>query len=184
MKKTILSFAVAAVSLFTVNSLSAQEFNQGTNVINAGLGFGGGFSPGGFSSSAGLGISASYERGIWEVGGPGVISLGGYIGTVGYDGNITGNGFFDDDDFDWRYYILGFRGAYHFNGLNVENLDVYGGAMLSLNIASYDGPGDIDTFPSGTIYVGGRWYFTENFGVFAEAGYGVAFLTLGAAFRF
>jgi hypothetical protein len=56
--------------------------------------------------------------------------------------------------------------------------------MLSLNIASYDGPGDIDSFPSGSVYVGGRWYFTENFGVFAEAGYGVAFLTLGASFRF
>ncbi|MGB7393107.1 MAG: hypothetical protein WA913_01810 [Pricia sp.] len=181
MKKTILKLAVAAIGLLTVHTVSAQEFNQGTNVINAGFGIGGSFSPIG-SANAGLGLSASYERGIWEVGGPGVISLGGYLGTTAYDGDLG----FGNDDFDWRYYILGFRGAYHFNGLNVDNLDVYGGAMLSLNIASYDGPNDIDidTFPSGSIYVGGRWYFTENFGVFAEAGYGVAFLTLGAAFRF
>jgi hypothetical protein len=181
MKKTISSLAVCTLTFFAIHAVSAQEFNQGTNVINAGFGVGGSFSPGGFGSpSAGLGLSASYERGIWEVGGPGVISLGGYLGTTSYKGDFD----FDDDEYTWRYFIIGARAAYHFNGLNVENLDVYGGAMLSLNIASYDGPGDIDSFPSGSVYVGGRWYFTENFGVFAEAGYGVAFLTLGASFRF
>ncbi|HET8737621.1 MAG TPA: outer membrane beta-barrel protein [Pricia sp.] len=183
MKKSIISFAITVIALCMVHTVSAQEFNKGTNVINAGFGIGGSFSPSGFgSATAGLGLSASYERGIWEVGGPGVISLGGYLGTTAYDGDFgIGN-----DDFSWRYYIVGARAAYHFNGLNVENLDVYGGAMLSLNIASYDGNNDvdIDTFPSGSVYVGGRWYFNENFGVFAEAGYGVAFLTLGAAFRF
>jgi len=185
MKKTIISLAIASMALCMTHYTSAQEFVQGTNVINAGFGVGGSFSPGGFGSpSAGLGLSASYERGIWEVGGPGVISLGGYLGTTRYSGN-TG---FNNEKFRWRYYIIGARGAYHFNGLNVENLDVYGGAMLSLNIASFnddDGLIDnIDTFPSGSVFVGGRWYFTQNFGVFAEAGYGVSFLTLGASFRF
>ena len=42
MKKTIFTFAIAMLSFLGVQSLSAQEFNQGTNVVNAGLGFGAG----------------------------------------------------------------------------------------------------------------------------------------------
>lgn len=181
MKKTIYSLSIAVMAVFAVNTVSAQEFNKGTNVINAGIGIGGNFYYGGFGSgSAGLGLNASYERGIWEVGGPGVISLGGYLGTTSYGLNYNGG----DDRV--RYTIIGVRGAYHFNGLNVENLDVYGGAMASFNIVSYDDDNfdSLGSRPSATIFVGGRWYFTENFGVFAEAGYGVAFLSLGAAFRF
>lgn len=178
MKRTIAYFITA---LLAISFTYAQEFNTGTNVINAGIGIGGNFDYGGFGSpSAGLGLNVSYERGIWEVGGPGVISLGGYVGTKSYSSNA-----FEIND-SWRYTIVGVRGAYHFNGLNVENLDVYGGAMLSYNSVSYDGNNSraFDSSSSATIFLGGRWYFTEKFGVFAEAGYGVAFLSLGAAFRF
>lgn len=183
MKKTIGLLALAAISLCAVQSISAQEFNKGTNVINAGIGFGGDFYYGGLgTSSQGLGLSVSYERGIWETGDFGIVSLGGYLGYKSY----TSDPLFGGRRYDFNYTIIGARGAFHYIGLNVENLDVYGGAMLSLNIASYDGDfdNDLSTRPSGTVFVGGRWYFTEAFGVFAEAGYGVSFLTLGAAFRF
>ncbi|WP_149274465.1 hypothetical protein [Pareuzebyella sediminis] len=176
MKKQILLLICALSSTLFV---TAQEFGQGTNVINAGIGLGGDFDVyRGPSESPGF--SVSYERGIWEVGGPGVISLGGYLGFKAYK--------YDNDD-RWRYTIIGVRGAYHFLGLDVDNLDVYGGVMASYNILSYDNDtydafGDFSSRPGGTVFVGGRWYFTEAFGVFAEAGYGAAFLTAGASLRF
>lgn len=178
MKK--LFFYPTLILLMVSSVLTAQEFNKGTNVINAGIGIGGNFNYGSFgTSSQGLGLNASYERGIWEIGGPGVISLGGYFGTKTYKYDYFGG------NEKWTYTIVGVRGAYHYNGLEVENLDVYGGAMLSYNIVSYDGnSGSLNSRPSGTVFVGGRWFFSENFAVFAEGGYGVAFLSLGISFRF
>lgn len=175
MKKHIIYFAVL---LFTATSLSAQEFIQGTNVINLGVGLGGAY--GSYTtSSQSVGLSASFERGIWEVPGPGVVSLGGFLGykTYSYD-------YFGGND-KWTYTVIGVRGAYHYNGLNVENLDLYGGAMVSYRIVSYSGSvGSYGSKPGATGFVGARWFFAENFAVFAEGGYGFAFLSAGVSFRF
>ncbi len=183
MKKTIYVLALATISLCAAQSISAQEFNKGTNVINAGIGIGGNFYYGGLgTSSQSIGLNVSYERGIWETGDFGIVSLGGYLGYKGY----TSDRRFGGDRYKYNYTIIGVRGAFHYTGLNVENLDVYGGVMLSYNIASIDDDfsDGLDSRPSATVFVGGRWYFTENFGVFAEAGYGVSILSVGAAFRF
>lgn len=175
MKKT---FIYVIVALFATSFVAAQEFSSGTNVINAGIGLGGQFDTYGSPSQSPT-FSASYERGIWDIAGPGVISLGGYLGHKSYK--------YSNND-KWNYTIVGVRGAYHYTGLNVENLDVYGGAMLSYNILSYDNSysasGAYDSELGASLYVGGRWYFTEVFGVFAELGYGVANVNLGVAFRF
>lgn len=177
MKKSML-FIVGC--LLPLAMLTAQEFNSGTNVINVGLGLGGNF--GDFqTSSVSPGLSISYERGIWDVGGPGVISLGGYIGTKSYRYRVTGI------DSKWSYTVIGVRGAYHFNGLEVENLDIYGGAMLSYNIANFSGDSvgfRVRSAVAPTVFVGGRWYFTDTFAGFAELGYGAAYLTIGGSLRF
>jgi hypothetical protein len=177
MKRLLKTFLIL---LFSVYALEAQEFNVGTNAINVGIGLGGDY--GTFlTSSVSPGFSVSYERGIWDIGGPGVISLGGFIGTKAYRYELLGV------NSKWRYTTVGFRGAYHFNGLNVENLDIYGGVMLAYNIANFTGDPvgfKVASTVSPTIYVGGRWYFDDTFGVFAEAGYGVAFLTIGGTIRF
>ncbi|MFS4448383.1 hypothetical protein [Maribacter sp. 2307UL18-2] len=174
MKKNILYLTFLVLFSTTV---SAQEFVKGTNVINAGIGLGGTFGSYATTSQS-LGLSASFERGIWEIPGPGVISLGGFLGYKSYEYD-----FFGGSD-RWTYTIVGVRGAYHFNGLNVEKLDVYGGVMLSYNILSFSGTsGDFGSRPSATGFVGGRWFFSDSFAAFAEAGYGVAYLTLGVSFR-
>lgn len=175
MKKTVFFYMM----FFIGTSLAlAQEFNKGTNVINVGLGLGGTYDIYAAPSQSPV-ISASFERGIWELPGPGVVSLGGYLGFKTYR--------YDNSD-RWNYTIVGVRGAYHYNGFNIENLDVYGGAMVSYNILSYDrdvydGFGSFGSAPGATGFIGGRWYFSEVFSAFAEAGYGVAYLTLGAALR-
>ncbi|WP_291869987.1 hypothetical protein [Maribacter sp.] len=155
----------------------AQEFNIGTNNINVGVGFGGTF--GNYTtSSQNPGYSVSFERGIWEVPGPGVVSLGAYLGTKTYKYDYT----FGNDK--WNYTIIGIRGAYHYNGLEIDHLDVYAGAMFSYNILSYNGAGNFGSKPGATGFVGGRWYFSNTFAAFAEASYGVAYLTVGASLRF
>ena len=76
MKKAILLFSFI---LGMASVVKAQEFQVGTNAINVGVGLGG-YYYGYDTSTQSPVFSVSYERGIWEMPGPGVISLGGYLG--------------------------------------------------------------------------------------------------------
>jgi hypothetical protein len=119
---------------------------------------------------------------------PGVNSLGGYVGYKGYSYSAT------DYSEKWHYTVLGVRSAYHYNGLNVEKLDLYGGVMLSYNILSYSysdiggynfsGSGSYGSTVGFSLYVGARVFFTDNLAVLAELGYGVAYLNVGIAAKF
>ncbi len=179
MKRTIFFIMGVLITTFSY----AQQFQKGTTVVNAGIGLG--------TALGGLGkarpaISLSLDRGVWPVGGPGVISLGGYLGNTGYkysSGGYTAK---------WNYFIVGARGAYHYNGFSsVPKLDVYGGAMLGYNIVNYSSNGnDVDisnSYGSGigfSGFLGGRWFFTERIGAYAELGYGVSVLNAGLAIKF
>lgn len=172
-------FFLAVMAVMAFSPMYAQQFNVGTSAVNVGVGFG--------TSLAGTGtarpaVSASYEYGLWEAG-PGVISLGGYVGNTGY--NYKWNG----GKYSWNYTIVGARSAYHFNGItSVPQLDPYGGAMIGYNIVSYSGSDDYsNSYGSGlefSLFVGARWFFTDNVAAFAELGYGVSYLNLGVAFKF
>ncbi len=172
MKKTIL-----ILNLVLLTSIaSAQSFQKGTNILNAGIGFG--------TNLGGLGnarpaISASFDHGQWEIGGPGVISLGAYVGNTGY--TFKSSGYVQK----WNYTIVGARSAYHYNGFTkAPKLDVYGGVMLSYNIMNYkadnyDGPNSYGGGLGFSAYVGGRWFFANNIGVYAELGHGISTLNAG-----
>lgn len=178
MKKAI--FILMAVAMATV--ANAQSFQNGTTTVNAGIGLG--------TALGGLGkarpaISVSLDHGFWDIGGPGVISLGGYIGNTGY--KYTDPGY----TAKWNYVIVGVRGAYHYNGFEVPELDVYGGAMLGYNIVSYSAEGGgtelSNNYGSGigfSGFLGGRWFFNDNLGIYAELGYGVSVLSAGVTFKF
>ena len=167
----------------------AQSFQKGTKIISAGIGLGSGLNA--YSGAdATPGISANYEQGIWDAG-PGIVSLGGYAGRIGfkYEGSSAGY----EWEQKWNYTVVGARAAWHYNGLNNDKFDVYGGVMLSYNILNYkyeDNDNsynyDGENYGSGiglTGYIGGRYNFSENFSVYSEIGYGVSFLTLGLSYR-
>lgn len=192
MKKIFLLFTVFTLSL---NAFS-QPFNLGTNMINAGIGLGSSLGGFGYTSQTPA-ISASFEHGMWEVGGPGVISLGGYLGykSFKYSSSYIGFGGVYNYSQKWSYLIIGARSAYHYNGLEIDNIDLYGGAMLSFNNLSYKYEDNDPTFDysglgsysSGlglSLYVGGRYMFTDGVGAFLEAGYGISYLSLGVSFKF
>lgn len=174
-------FFLVAMAVMTFSSMYAQHFNVGSNAVNVGIGFG--------TVLGGLGtgrpaISASFERGLWEAG-PGVISLGAYAGITGYTYKTEGY------TQKWNYTVVGARGAYHFNGLtSVPQFDPYGGVMLGYNIVSYSDTGGFsgsNAYGSGfgySLFVGGRWFFSDNLAAFAELGYGISILNAGIAFKF
>lgn len=171
----------------------AQPFLKGSNVISAGIGFGSSF--GGFNTSSQTpGLSLQYERGVWAIDGPGIISLGGYAGykSFKYSNQYTSQFTYNQK---WSYTVVGVRSAYHYNGIKSDKFDVYGGVLLSYNILSYSYD---DNNPSGvkfnnagygstigfSIFLGGRYFFTKNLAAQAELGYGVTFLNIGVAFKF
>ena len=86
--------------------------------------------------------------------------------------------------YKYTYIIAGARASYHFN-FGVEKLDPYLGGMLGYNVSSVNN--SAAPAAGGIAYsghVGARYYFSSKIGAFAEAGYGVANLTAGLAFKF
>ncbi len=159
-----------AIVTIGVTSVSAQEFKKGDNLLNLGIGLGGGF---------GTPIGASFEHGFTDK-----ISAGA-IATFSSTTIPYGAG----GDFKYTYIIAGARASYHFD-FGVEKLDPYLGAMLGYNVATVTNPSGYAGPPvtaGGIAYgghVGARYYFSSKIGAFAEAGYGVANLTAGLAFKF
>lgn len=188
---------VALLALLSWNlTAHAQPFSKGVSVLSGGIGLGS--SLGGFTSSSQTpALSAQYERAIWDVPGPGMVSMGGYVGFKSFkysnDYVIRTSRFTYNQK--WSYTIVGVRSAYHYNGLKSDKFDVYSGLMMSYNILSYTYE---DSNPSGvrfdntgygsglgfSWYAGGRYFFASSLAAFAELGFGVAYLTLGVAFKF
>jgi hypothetical protein len=181
MKRILLisTLLVIAVSL----SLSQMAYKKGDQVINLGIGLGG-FA--GVYGSGGIAITGGYEYGIHEN-----ISLGGVVGYSSSSQDVYG-------DYGWKYtYILiGARGAYHLDLLHKKDIDTYGGVLLGYNIVSSSAKGALPSlYGYGSysasasylaigVFIGGRYYFSPNWAVQAELGYGLGILNVGIAYKF
>lgn len=185
MKKNLVSFALMLI--LPVVFLHAQAFENGTNVLSAGIGLGSSIGYSGSSQSPA--ISLNFERGMWDLGSDGVVSIGAYAGFKGFK--------YSDSYYTqkWNYTIVGIRSAYHFTGLDNDQFDVYAGVMLSYNILKYKfedksgsnvytGKNNYGSAAGFTAYAGGRYYFTSNLAVFAELGYGVSYFNAGLSLKF
>jgi hypothetical protein len=183
MKKYKLSLLLAAAALLCTLSSQAQStdgtaFTKGSNIINLGIGIGTTLYGSGYTGSFPP-ISVSYERGIAD----GRFGIGGYLAH-------TSAKYGDKEDY-WKYSytVIGARGDYHF--YTTDKLDTYGGVMLGYDIVNdkWHGGGEAGSYSASgsaavfSIFVGGRYYFSQHVGAFAELGYGVAWLNLGLAFH-
>jgi len=186
MKKLCLAFVVLIMSLF---QLKAQPFEYGDNVLNIGIGLapvGYGYTYAGYSP----GLEASFEHGFFEKLGIGYISIGGYAGfrRATYD--------WVWDNYSITQTIVAARGAYHFDFLDLsgedifEKFDVYAGVLMGLRFETADYDDDIVEFDNSTsgvfdTFIGGRYYFSENFGAYSEISYaGISYFTVGLSFKF
>lgn len=187
-------FLLVTVFLFAITSVFAQEstFNKGDKALNLSLGLGSTLYVGSYYSSKIPPISASLEFGavddLFDVEGLN-LGVGGYIGyaSARYEASWYGGSY----GWDYTNFILGARGSLHYPA--VEKLDTYAGFMLGYRIVSAKEFGD---WSGGTLlnaststlasafYVGGRYYFSNNFAALAELGYGIAYLNLGITLKF
>jgi hypothetical protein len=173
---------VLMLALFHPSAVFAQtpEFTTGTNVISAGLGFSGVSGTGANNilyHTATPEYSLRYDRGLWKVG-PGVISLGVFLGEASYRYDVLYPGESHATLAKWTYWEYGLRGAYHFTGLKVPRLDTYAGIMISEQHTRYTS----DTFPSISsnggglsIFAGARYFLWPHLGVYAELATGPFF---------
>jgi len=170
-------------------SSSGEPFEVGTNVVNLGIGLGSRYNYGtsffGGSSSVSPAISLSYERGIIPLG-PGVLGVGGIVAYQGASYDLGGGD-------KWKYtdIVVMVRGAFHYP-VN-EKFDAYGGLGIGVRHAgvSFEGNsiyGSLGTASANDLtsglFVGGRYFFTESIGAFAELGYDQTYLKIGLAAKF
>jgi hypothetical protein len=179
MKKIIGILSLAILINFNATS---QSFEIGDNVLGIGIGIGGNYGYSSLSGSPSIGLY--YENGVTEIGTVGILGIGGYLGYKSYKD-------------EYSYFGYSAKGAFHYTGLDVEKFDPYAGLMLGYNIASstiketgttsiYSNSNYNDA--SGSVnfsgFVGARYFLTNNVAAYAELGFGVSNLTVGAAFKF
>ena len=89
------------------------------------------------------------------------------------------------------------RATYHWDVLNSKNAEVYAGVIAGVRFQTehYE-TNDPDknndpysytssfAYPAFSAFAGARWYFAKNVGLFAEAGYGISYATVGMSFKF
>ncbi|MCL1938161.1 MAG: hypothetical protein FWF52_07185 [Candidatus Azobacteroides sp.] len=183
MKKRVFGKRLAVLLgcfVFVCGGLQAQNtFAKGDQVINLGIGLGT-YSGKGYVITVPP-IVGSFEYGIKDhlFDDKSSLGIGGYIGYMGDKLDVAA--------FQWKFnhLFIGARGALHYQLIN--KLDTYAGLMLGYEVVSansHEGfSSPIGSGFSWALYAGGRYYFTDKFGVFAEVGYGVAALQLGVAFK-
>lgn len=182
MKVKILT--LATLFLFGQFIVNGQTFKKGDKVLNLGVGFGG-YGPSGYGIVT-PSASASFEVGIKDSdSNKGSLGIGGYLGYASYNqnGNYVGNNYWTVNRI-----LIGARGAYHFP--LADKLDTYAGITVGYISRSWKWNGAVNRtdHPSRTpfssdLFIGGRYYFSDKFGMMGELAFS-AYLTLGISMKF
>jgi len=204
MKVKILTMTTLFVCGQILVNAQNSTFKKGDKVLNLGIGFGG-YSPSGYQLTT-PSASASYEVGIKDKdSNKGSLAIGGYLGYASYEESHTSTtnpaatygyaSYFEKSSLaatNNNYWsvnriMIGVRGAYHYH--LADKLDTYGGVTLGIIARSWkwNGPTNRTDHPSkkpfsGDLFVGGRYYFSDQFAALGELGLG-AYLTLGIAMK-
>jgi len=179
-KKLVLALLMA--TLLAGGAFAQEWYNSyapgidGSAILaNVGIGFG--LSPAWFKTSLPP-ITASVEY----AGLPIPLSVGGYFGFARYKFDLFWS---DDDALVLTRIAFGARAAWHFNF--ISNLDTYAGLAIGWMVNTYSE--DYSLGSSGDFlygfYAGGRYFFTNNIGVYLEAGYsGLTLVSAGLSLKF
>jgi hypothetical protein len=219
MKKVVL-FVLALILLSAITNAGEPEniflkkqkqggengtcFDEGTKLINLGVGFFGGsyYSRrlgGGYDYVSSPAINISYEQAYPKKLGPGYLGVGAYLGFKTARSRYNnyyygGNQYYYEHR--WNYFMIAARAVYHWDVLNSKNAELYGGAVVGFRITTYnystnstDPNKDAQklnnsaVWPVGSVFAGARWYFAQNFALYGEVGYGVSILSGGITFK-
>lgn len=144
------SFLIVALLLILSSAIAAQKvFQNGSNVINAGIGAGG-------LKWHGISLGVSYERGVTDN-----IGVGAHLGYSQYSKN----------GYKYKATIVGAKVSYHF--LTTDKMDPYAGAELGYVSVTHSGFNEnisFHSYPSvGVGFYGGiRYYLSPGLGVYGE----------------
>ena len=163
-------------------------FPKGTNVFNAGVGFGDVFFGTGYETNFPVIPIISWDRSFTDKIGIG--NIGGGL-MVAY--SSTKYTIYDIGTYNSSGLLVALRGTYHFI-LNNDKLDPYGGVLIGYIFAShgsvpYGGSYYTDFTAKGNsfapgIFGGIHYYFTPVVGVFGEVGYMALYIgSVGVTFR-
>ena len=172
--KLALVFFIAFASAATAQ----YGYNKGDKLLNIGVGVNSYY-------NGGIPLGISFESGISDV-----ISVGAGVDYLSNKYDI-GSG----SSYKFTAFYFGARASYHFNELfklSSEQVDLYAGATAGYRSFTWK-----DSYSSGSLsssygngifvggYIGGKYYFTEGIGAFAEVGAtGSTNAKVGLAFRF
>jgi hypothetical protein len=187
MKKVLASVVIMLVG-FSSFAQKSEVFENGTNVVNLGVGLGNIYW-GSDYSRAPVSFNASYDRGVSDKLGIGYIGLGGTFSYTSAKYTVGSYTYRNSG------VLFGARASYHFSIANEigEKLDPYAGVILGYVVTSHstdDPTGDYRYgYKSGGVYpgffAGAHYYFVPSFGVYAEVGYNiVSILNTGITFKF
>lgn len=169
MKKFFAIAVCLTLALITTQSFAQLAVDKGTKFVNLGIGVGGY----GFYTGGGIGLNAAIDIGVAKN-----ITAGAVAGYKSY-GSV---GSYNYNSFD-----IGARGSYHFNELlklSTDKADLYAGIGLSYYSFSYGGFLDNYSQIYFPIHLGGRYFFTEKLGGFAELGSSLATVKVGLTLKF
>ncbi len=172
-------------SLLSNQADGEKCYDEKTHIINVGIGLYSGYyvRVGGEKYTSSPYLNLSYEQPWPKKLGPGFLGVGAYFGykTEKYKYNYNtwyGSGYYYERRY--TYYTIAGRAAYHWDVLNTNKAEVYGGVLIGafLNVYSYNDndPNEVDYVsvnpfsPYVSPFLGARYYFTDNIGVFAETG--------------
>ncbi|MCE3226818.1 MAG: hypothetical protein K0S32_1369 [Bacteroidetes bacterium] len=191
----------------TKNSSSSSGgkcFNENSKVLNLGVGFWSHYyrkyGRGNYAYHSSPVFNLSYEQSLKQQVGPGFLGVGAFLGYqrtyLRYDDYYYKNNRYYWKQ-SWTYSYIAFRAAYHADALMTDKAELYFGANAGLRFSTYrfetntDDPDvriydvkESTIYPAWALFVGGRFYFTDNIGIFGELGYGMSWLTVGASIKF
>jgi opacity protein-like surface antigen len=195
MKKLMLFIA----STLTASMLNAQVFEEGSNHLNLGYGFGNGYGRllnaynayDGYKFSGFGPAFVSFERGVKDN-----IGIGASISYSSYGASWIQKSYLQSYDYSYRWTTLAImaRGAYHFNVSN-DKFDPYAGVGLGFMKFGYKWTSSDPNFneansnislgtPFGyQIFAGARYMFSDKIGAYAELGYGLSVANFGLTIK-
>ena len=161
---------LASFCVVNISMLQAQEMVKGKSFLNAGMGLFHG------------GLNVSYDYGLVDTWGPGVFTIGGYIG-FGNWGILPSV----HTEKDYRINAVAFapRATYRYS-IN-DLFEIYGVAMLGSVFFSYTNHYKSNSDGLFVISAGGRYTFDSNIALFVELAGGykaISFLNGGVSFAF
>jgi len=198
MNKSIKFFPglLIALFLFFYGQIYSQNTFDEISFMNLGIGYGSNYYP--YTTTICPPIHASYEYLFMDN-----VGMGGLIGYTSsqsvyrYNG-LNLNGINSKYHFGWRhdYFQFGIIGAYHF--FNNKHFDFYGGLMLgsiheTQKFATKDditqaltksNPDIVMEGVHWSILAGGRYMFSDKYGIFIEGGTSFSYARIGVTRKF